>query len=149
MRPGLRQILPLLTTLVFVVGCNDDETTEPETTFDLTLQGDATFQTPHGGQDITVALLGADGTVLETMSGTVSATDDPAFSFTFADALTEGESYTVDYWIDSNFGGGTVGTCDPSENDHQWSLAVPPVAADVMLAEDHDPSAVTDVCSVF
>lgn len=152
MRTLPRTILALagLSLLFAASSCSDDDTTTgPDGPFDLTLQGDATFHAPHADQTLNVALVGSDGTVLETMSGTVSATADPAFSITFTDALDSGASYHVDYWIDSNFGGGTEGACDPPPTDHQWRLEVGPVSGDVVLDEDHDASTITDVCSSF
>ena len=52
-----------------------------------------------------MALVRADLRV--TGSSVVSATADPSFSFNFPDRLNEGKTYHLDYWIDSNFGGGT------------------------------------------
>ena len=105
MRPKYRMILSTLLLAFIPLACDDDPA-DPgsDGPFDLTFAGDATFQGPHGGQDIAVALV-SDGTVVETMTGVVSATESPAFSFTFEDALEDGESYEVHYWIDANFGG--------------------------------------------
>lgn len=149
MRRNLATILPLLSVLVLAGACDDDDPVDTEGPFDLTFQGDATFQAPHGDQDISVALVDNVGTVVDVMSGTVSATADPAFSFTFTDQLTAGQSYAVHYWIDSNFGGGTEGTCDPPENDHQWNVALGTAQDDLTQVETHDPSGVTSVCDSF
>lgn len=150
MRRNFGTILPLLSALLLLGACDDDDGMEPEGPFDLTFQGDATFQAPHGGQDIMVAVLDDAGGVIETMSGTVSATADPAFSLTFTDMLAAGEDYTVDYWIDSNFGGGTEGTCDPVENDHQWHRPLNgPIQGEVTHTETHEPGEVTNVCDSF
>ena len=93
--------------LVAVGACGDDPT------FQLIFGIDATYQGPHGGQAIEVALVRrSDGVVVQEQTGTVSATANPAASFTFADLLEEGVAYDVDYWIDSNFQGGTPGVCD-------------------------------------
>ncbi len=122
----------------------------PTFTAELMFAGDATFQTPHGGQTVTVGVVRAsDGMVVHTASGTVSDVDDPAFSFSFPGLLVIGVEYEVHYWIDSNFMGGTVGTCDAPEDDHQWRVTVPTVQDDVAITETHDPNAVTDVCSTF
>lgn len=119
-------------------------------TADLTFAGDATFQAPHGDQPISVAVVRAsDDQIVATESGTVSGSADPAFSFDFPGLLVIGVEYEVHYWIDSNFDGGTVGTCDAPNDDHQWNVAVPEVTADVEITEDHDPSSTTDVCSSF
>lgn len=113
----------------------------------LNFGGDASFQAPHGDQDISVSLVrAADGAVIATQTGTVSGTADPSFSFAFPGALVIGVEYNVEYWIDSNFGGGTVGECDAPDIDHQWRVNVPSVAADVDITETHDAGAITDVC---
>lgn len=117
---------------------------------DLTFQGDASFGGPHGGQAIQVALVEASsGDVLATQSGEVSADADPAFSFEFPGALEEGGSYRVNYWIDSNFGGGSVGSCDELQQDHQWSRDIEMSDGAVSHVETHDPSTLTAVCDSF
>ena len=63
--------------------------------------------------------------------------------------LEEGEAYQVHYWIDSNFGGGTVGVCDPKANDHQWNVAIAAVAGDVTITESHNAANTVDVCTTF
>jgi hypothetical protein len=119
-------------------------------TADLTFAGDATYQTPHGDDPISVAVVRAsDVQIVATESGTVSGEDDPAFSFDFPGLLVIGVEYQIHYWIDSNFGDGTLGTCDPPANDHQWNIAVPAVEADVDILEDHDATSTSDVCSTF
>lgn len=121
--------------------------------FDLEFNGDATYQGPHGGQEIEVALVRtAPGSevVVATRSGTVSDSEDPAFSFSFPGALVRGSDYHVDYWIDSNFGGGTVGACDADDEiDHQWRLEVDEVDADVVIDDDHEAAATQVVCDTF
>lgn len=116
----------------------------------LTFQGDASFNGPHGGQAIKAALVDtASGEVLAVQSGTVSADGDPAFSFTYPDALQAGDSYAVDYWIDSNFGGGTVGTCDSMQHDHQWHIPIEVGDGSTTHVESHNPSAMSPVCASF
>ena len=118
--------------------------------FSLTFSGDATFQGPHTGHSIYVAVVRpSDGAVLATQNGTVSGTMDPSFSFSFPAVFETGVAYEVHYWIDSNFGGGTVGVCDPKAIDHQWNVAVPAVLADVSITELHDATATADVCASF
>jgi hypothetical protein len=148
MRGKKLTILTLLPLFLLVGACDDEEIVEVED-FDLTVEGDATFNQAHGGQAIAVALVSDDGNVLETMEGTVSASEDPSFSFTFEGILVAGESYSVDYWIDSNFGGGTAGECDPIPVDHQWRLSVFSVADHVVLVEDHEPQNISNVCDSF
>ncbi|WP_236995532.1 hypothetical protein [Halomonas huangheensis] len=117
---------------------------------DLTFQGDAGFGGPHGGQAVEAALIDAEsGEVLATQSGEVSADADPAFSLDFPGALEEGGSYKVNYWIDSNFGGGTVGSCDEPQQDHQWSRTIEMSDGAVSHVETHDPSSLTAVCDSF
>jgi len=117
---------------------------------DLTFSGDASFHGPHGGQPIHVAVVQADtGKVVALASGTVSKTADPAFSFDFPGALMDGKSYEVDYWIDSNFGGGTVGTCDPKSHDHQWHVVLGAATGNVSHTETHRPAETGDVCDTF
>ncbi len=113
----------------------------------LTFSGDASFQGPHGDQDVTVSLVRAtDDLVVATETGTISGTANPSFSFSFADKLVIGVAYNVEYWIDSNFGGGTVGQCDAPAIDHQWRVAVPAVTGDAEITEGHDGATITDVC---
>ena len=135
--------------LVALGACGDDEVTVP-TTFQLTFQGDLSFQGPHAGNSIAVAVVQAsDGVVMAQQTGTVSATADPAFSFTFTGVLVTGVAYQVHYWIDSNFGGGTAGVCDPKAIDHQWNVAIAAVTGDVTIAEVHDGANTVDVCTTF
>jgi hypothetical protein len=97
-----------------------------------------------------VALVRAsDGAVLVRDSGTVSSSDDPTFSFDFPASLLPDAAYQVHLWIDSNFGGGSAGTCDPPANDHQWSVDVGTPTNNVDITYGHDPGAVTDVCASF
>jgi len=117
---------------------------------DLTFAGDYTFVAPHGGQAIEVALYDvAAGEVVATRSGRVAPEEGPGFSFTFADALEEGRLYDVHYWIDSNFGGGSEGSCDPVNVDHQWRVALTDVTEPVNLEVAHDPAEQAPVCSSF
>lgn len=151
----------MIPVLVAVTASCGGGATEPDTggggsggqtsLFTLTFKGDGTFQTVHGGQPIAVALVepSAVTPVKATRSGTVSATEDPAFSFVFDSALLDGHTYRVDYWIDSNFGGGTAGVCDPKSFDHQWSLDLGTVTGDVSVEVSHSGSTTTDVCSSF
>ena len=128
--------------LVTLGACSGNE-------YQLIFGVDASFQGPHTGHTIAVAVVRtSDGAVLAEQGGTVSGTADPAFTFTWLDILEEDEAYQIHYWIDSNFGGGTAGVCDFPE-DHQWSVAIPTVAADVTVTEAHDGSTISDVCSTF
>jgi hypothetical protein len=114
----------------------------------LTFAGDSTFIASQAGRTVTAALV-HDDTVVAKASTTVSTTPGDAFSFTFPGALTEGESYAVDYWIDSNIDGGSVGVCDPPPVDLTWQVSVAAVTGPVDIAANYDPTAVVDVCSAF
>lgn len=140
-----------LVALTLVGAACDDDGTEPgmEGPYTLTFAGDASFQAAHGGQAIQAALVGADGTVEATMEGTVSGTEDPSFSFTFADALEEGQSYEIHYWIDSNFGDGTPQVCDGPDTDHQWRIPVDPATDDRTITDAHRPGETESVCETF
>lgn len=151
MKRALFASVLLLALAPVLVGCgDDDETTEPEVTYDLTFEGDATFQGAHGGQDIYVAVVEqGSGEVVAEDQGVVSADEEPTFSFTFSDVLVAGTSYNLDYWIDSNFMGGTVGTCDEPEDDHQWRIDLGSVSGPVSITEEHVAGDIQSVCSTF
>jgi len=116
----------------------------------LIFRGDASFHGAHGGQAIAVAVVRAsDGKVVAKQSGTVSKTANPSFTFTFTGVLESGKAYDVDYWIDSNFGGGTKGVCDAKNHDHQWRVSLGTVSGNVTHTENHRPAQTTSVCDVF
>jgi len=117
----------------------------------LTFQGDGSFNGPHGDQAIEIGLVRAsDGALVTTMSGTVSASENPSFAFELPGALLKDTSYEVHYWIDSNFGGGTAGSCDPVDTDHQWSVDLgTPMDDSVVQTESHDAGAQSAVCATF
>lgn len=151
---GIRSSALLALALALVVGaaCDDDDDggTTPTGTFALTFELDASYQAPHGGQMVRLAVVDpSDGSVVTRASGTVSASGDPTFSHTTADVLEEGKAYEVHYWIDSNFMGGTTGVCDPADDDHQWNVAVPTVTGDVTITESHDAQGTELVCPTF
>lgn len=117
---------------------------------DLTFEGNDTFNGAHGGQTIHAAVVDAgSGEVVATQSGTVSADGAPAFSFDFPGVLKKDGSYEVHYWIDSNFGGGSEGTCDPKGTDHQWSVSLDTTGEALTHEETHRPQEQTDVCATF
>lgn len=147
-RSALATLLSVLVVTLVLPACGDDGgSTGPGATFDLTFTGDASFHGAHGGQDIYVFVTGGDGSVVASAEGTVSETQEPAFSFTMEGVLQEGESYTLNYWIDSNFGGGTQGACDAPEVDHQWKIDIAPVSDDVTINDTHRPGEVEQVCT--
>ena len=137
-----------------------DEVHRPEETssvcdafaFDLDFTGDASFQGAHAGQSIEVAVVHEGlGTVVAREAGTVSDSEDPAFSFAFPGVLTRDAEYHLDYWIDSNFmDEGSEGVCDPPETDHQWRIDdIGPVTDAVTIDDVHRPEETEDVCSTF
>ncbi len=149
----LWSVLVVLVLALFAgPACNDDggNGTGPGGPFRLTFNLDASFQTPHGGQSIAIALVRAsDGSVVVEANGAVSADQDPSFTWSTGPVMQAGATYEVHYWIDSNFGGGTSGVCDPKENDHQWSVELLSVSNDRNITTDHDPNLTEDVCSTF
>lgn len=143
--------LTLLATPFLAVGafaCGGDGDTAPAGPYTLTFAGDASFHDPHGGQAINVTLVGVSSGEDETMTGTVSADADPAFRFSFEDALAAGQVYRVHYWIDSNFGGGIEGVCDSKDTDHQWAENVGTATGNVDLTVSHAPAATESVCAL-
>jgi len=111
---------------------------------------DESFQVPHGNQPIRIALVRlTDGLVLEEASGTVSATKNPTFTFSPAEMMERGTSYAVHYWIDSNIGGGTLGLCDPTSYDHQWSTEFFNPTNDIDFLVGYEPALVEYVCDTF
>lgn len=118
--------------------------------FALVFSLDASFQGPHGGQPISIALVRAsDGSVVARGNGVVSATQNPSFSFNAGTVMQRGVGYEVHYWIDSNIGGGSPGVCDPKAVDHQWSFEVLSATNDVMFTTSYNPALIEDVCGTF
>ena len=144
-------VVPLL--VVGLAWCSDnDEPAGPTGPFDLTFEGGASFQVPHGDRDLSAVVVGAGSglsggpLVVATAATVVSASDDPSFSLSFPGVLTPGEEYEIHYWIDSNFGGGTAGTCDPPANDHQWAIDIGVVSDDVTITDTYRPADTELVC---
>lgn len=147
-----RSALPIFASfLVILLGVSacgdDDDPAGPSGSFDLAFTGDASFHNAHGGQDIYVFVTSSSGTVVASGQGIVSASQEPAFSFSFSDVLAEGESYDLNYWIDSNFGGGTEGACDSPDVDHQWQIDIAAVSSNVTMEDTHRPAEVEPVCT--
>ena len=118
--------------------------------YQLTFSLDTSFQVPHGNQPIRIALVRlTDGFVVEEGSGIVSATEDPSFSFTPHAMMERGTPYAVRYWIDSNIGGGTLGICDPTTIDHQWSVEFFTPTNDVNFNAWYQPELTEYVCNTF
>lgn len=118
--------------------------------FQLTFSLDATFQVPHGNQPIRMAAVRlSDGFVVAETSGTVSATQNPSFTFAAGAVMQRGTSYAIHYWIDSNINGGTLGICDPKAIDHQWSVEFLSPTNDVNFTVSYNPALTEDVCATF
>ncbi len=120
--------------------------------YQLTFSMDASFQVPHGDNTIHIAVVrSSDNVVVDGDFGTVSATQNPSFSFMSGAVMERGIDYVVHYWIDSNIGGGTLGVCDPITNDHQWRVQYPSVTNNKNLSVTHnpDPALMVYVCPTF
>lgn len=119
--------------------------------FKLTFMLDASFQAPHGGDPIQWAVIRAlDGVEVDGGGGTVSSTQDPSFSFSTGRVLSQGVTYEVHYWIDSNLNGmGTPGVCDSKDIDHQWSTELLSVTNDIVFTVSYNPALTEDVCGSF
>jgi hypothetical protein len=118
--------------------------------FKLTFSLNGSFHAPHGDDPISMALVRvSDAVVIANTSGTVSATQNPSFSFVTGAVMERGAAYAVHYWIDSNILGGTLGACDAKAIDHQWSTEFPSVSSDKNLTVFYQPALVEDVCSTF
>jgi len=130
-------------------GGSDDNATNPGP-YRLTFSLDASFQGPHGGQPIRIALVRSfDRFVVAEAGGTVSAAQNPSFIFATGAVMQRGTAYEVHYWIDSNIGGGALGVCDPKAIDHQWSTEFPFPTNDVSFTVSYQPALTEDVCSTF
>ena len=146
--------IPLFLACLAIIACNNGGNGSTPSTdpgpYQLTFSLDESFQTPHGNQPIRIALVRlTDGLVLDADSGTLSAIDDPTFSFTPAAMMDRGTSYAVHYWIDSNIGGGTLGLCDPTSYDHQWSVEFFSVTNDINFTVGYEPALTEYVCNTF
>ncbi|HEY6100769.1 MAG TPA: hypothetical protein VIW03_15130 [Anaeromyxobacter sp.] len=148
-----KKMLLTLAAAGFLAACGSSSSSS---TPYLTFQGNgnaangAVFNAAHAGQTVRAALL--DGSnVLDIQKATVAAAGtDPAFSVTFAPVLDMSKAYTVNYWIDSNFGltpPAGVAECDAPANDHQWSVAIP--AGQTSFVDIHRPASTQNVCSTF
>ncbi|WP_346795939.1 hypothetical protein R5M92_10790 [Halomonas sp. Bachu 37] len=119
-------------------------------TYDLTFQGDGSFSYPHAGDNVEAAIVEVNtDEVVAKQSGTIADTTEPAFTLQFDDALEEGKLYDLHYWIDSNFGGGNEGVCDPENIDHQWRIQLGEATGDMTEVVHHAPEELTPVCATF
>jgi len=118
--------------------------------FQMTFSLDDTFQGPHGGQPIRIALVRSSDnvTVAGDNNGTVSAILNPSFTFVTGLVMVRGTDYAVHYYIDNTVAG-IQGVCDPITIDPQWSREYPSVANDKDITESYVPAQMEDVCSTF
>ena len=142
--------------LVTLGACGGDDNgidfgAPPPGPYRLTLEGDESFQGPHGGHSINVVVISRNlgGLAVAEDEAIISSTSGTGFDFGFARLLAEGVPHDVYYWIDSNIGGGNVGTCDPPEIDHQWTSAVRNPRANIEIAHSHNDADNIDVCFAF
>lgn len=148
-----RMILVLVTCLASAAcdigGDGNNHSTDPGP-YQLIFSLDESFQIPHGDQPISIALVRlTDGLVLEEESGSVSAIDDPAYTFAPSTLIERGTGYAVHYWIDSNIGGGTLGLCDPTTYDHQWSTEFYRPTNDIDFIVGYEPALTEYICDTF
>lgn len=142
----------LLMTCLAVAACSEDggDAVADPGPYELRFSLDESFQAPHGDQPISIALVRlTDGIVLAEDSGIVSATQDPSFTFAPQEMMERGTAYAVHYWIDSNIGGGTLGICDPTTFDHQWSVEFFSPTNDVNFTVSYQPALTEYVCNTF
>ena len=142
--------------LVTLGACGDNDNgidfgAPPPGPYRLTLEGDESFQGPHGGHSITVVVISRNlgGFAVVEDKAIISFTNDTAFDFSFSRLLAEGVPHDVYYWIDSDIDGGTPGTCDPPEIDHQWSTTITNPREGIFLSESHVDADNAEVCSFF
>jgi hypothetical protein len=145
-------LFALMVVLLAACGNGGDGTaSDSPGPFKLTFSLDASFHLPHGDEPISMALVRVSNSVaIANTSGTISATQNPSFSFVTGAVMERGADYEVHYWIDSNIGGGgTLGVCDRKEIDHQWSTELSSVSNDKNLTVPHQQALIEDVCGTF
>jgi hypothetical protein len=142
-------LVPVLLSLAACEGGGGNSDTNPGP-YTLSYSLDDSFQTPHGNEPIRIALVRlSNGLVIDEDIGFVSSTANPTFSFTSTGIMERGQSYAVRYWIDSNINGGTLGLCDDTEFDHQWSTEFFSVTNDINFTVGYEPELVEYVCDTF
>lgn len=145
-------LFALVAALLLVACGSGDDNTFPSPTgpYKLTFSLDASFQADHGGQPIRIAVVrSSDKAVVAEGGGTVSASQNPSFSFAAGAVMERGTAYEVHYWTDSNISGGTSGVCDLETIDHQWSVEFLSPTNDVNFTVSHQPWLVEYVCDTF
>jgi len=130
--------------LPLMVACNGEDTGNERDTFTITAVIPASYDL-HGGTDFSMAVVDDNG-VADEATGVIGT--DTSIDFT----VPEGDGYELHFWIDSNIGAGTAGTCDfaATDNpDHQWSYAIGTVNADDDFAIPAHNTTFQDVCATF
>lgn len=146
-------LVPLALAATLATACDSsgsNPTTPDSGPYTISFSLDASFQGPHGGQPITIAVIrSSDGFVIASGNSTVSPSLDPAYSFAPGQVLERGLDYEVHYWIDSNEGGGARGVCDPRPIDHQASVEFYAASNHINWATTHNDALNEDVCDTF
>ena len=114
--------------------------TTPTAGFAVELAGSA-FD-PHEGQTLVVAVHEAMGFAF--VAGDFAPVTGGQFAFAFPGVLVGGQGYFVDYFVDVN------GDSRCNGADLMWHLVVPPVTADVVIADVYDPATIDiQACAAF
>ena len=142
--------------LVTLGACSDDDNgidfgAPPAGPYRLTLEGDESFRGPHGSHFINVVVISRNlgGFAVAEDKAIISLTNSTSFDFSFSRLLAEGVPHEVYFWIDSDIDGGSPGTCDPPEIDHQWSATIANPREGILLSESHVDDNDFEVCSFF
>lgn len=142
-------LLPVLA--LGLVACDERSTDVSPWPFDIVVSGDSAFGHKYAGKRFNaMLLLKESGNFLSWGREWVSDEELPVL-FIFGDKIYEGHDYVLKFWVDSNFGGGRVGPCDPPDIDHQWQMEITDVSGDVNLHNISPPSPddFEPVCDAF
>ena len=93
---------------------------------------------PHGGQDVHVKVFDDGDNEVGSVDSTVMA-DSP---LVMDDAVVDGGTYTVRWWVD--FSGN--GTCDAPDADHSWEVTALVADAEGLSVDHMHDTNWTDVC---
>ena len=154
-------LILLLLVCLLTLHCDDGDTIIDSGSgpFSLRFSLAGDFQ-QYGGQTVSWALLRSDnGEKLVTGAGTISATANPPYTVDTGDVMSFGVPHQMQFWIDSNIGGGTPGECDPVVRDEdgeiiesfdmQWISPFGGVTDDLVFIAIHNPDQVQNVCGTF
>ena len=132
-----------------LIACNGDDGGDGPFAVTVSVP-DSYFDTGvHPGIDYEIAIVDGDGAVLDSATGTLPTATGAAHEVDLS--VDGGDSYEVHFWVDSDIGGGTAGTCDGGTDffDHQWVYALGTVDADRDFALPAHNTDFTDVCATF